>query len=347
MNINNLINKTDKNMRNMYNMFSFIDSAPDNYSSVNQYQENLPFLFSSFQSIIQSEDSSCNITSEDRMNYDDKLVQLENILNNCNNAPNKQECLYDKFNDDMVVNLINDLTNIITRIDRTCIYNNITPSEEENMCSNSNNILNNYNTEDLRKVSLFFAKYSSIIKNLKNVADNNVYDYLNKCGKDTRKLESYNRAQNVLANTLFQLGNINNIIQNIIQNTNVANTNVESTTLNSNYDNSTLNATQTTFNTCINNPEISERITDLNNQIIKLTTNNAILNDKIIKIDKNTKNDNLNSNNDYNNNNNNNWIYIIFMSIFVIIIIVLIYVIMRRRTKTVYTTTSDYISPSI
>jgi hypothetical protein len=336
MNINNLIEQTDKNMKNMYNMFSFIDTSPNNYSSINEYQENLPFLFSSFNTIIQSEDTTCNITSEEKFNYNSKLQQLENILNNCNentNTSNKQECLYNNFNNDNVVNLINDLTNIVLKVDTLCMYRNIIPSQENEMCSNSNNILNSYSQDDIKKTSLFFAKYSSIIKNLKQIADNNIYDYLNKCGSDTKKLESYNRAQNVLANTLFQLGNINNTIQNIINNTSVENTHLNATTENTTQ-NMTQNMTQNTFNTCINNPEISERITDLNNQIRTLTTNNAILNNKLIK----SNNDN-NVNNDNNDkifeNFDNRWIYITFMSIFVIIIIVLIYVIMRRRKTTI------------
>ena len=333
MNINNVINKSDENMRKMYNMFSFIDTKPNTYSSINQYQENLPFLFSSFNDIIQSEDSmSCNITSEDRDDYEMKLQELEGIINSCNNSSNKQECLYNNFNNDEVVNLIDELTNIVLKVDALCLYRKITPLQEENMCSISNNILNGYNVDDLRSSNLFIAKYSSVIKKLKNIADTNIYDYLNRCGADTHKLESYNRAQNILANTLFKLGNVNNTIQNIINNTSI-----DSTNLNTNIDN-TLNATQNTFNSCINEPEVSERITDLNNQIRTLSTNNAILNDKVYKLnDEKLKCDKLkldkykDNNNDKDNDNNERWIYIVFMSIFVIIIIVLIYVIMRRR----------------
>jgi hypothetical protein len=324
MNINNVINKSDDNVRKMFNMFSFVDTPTNTYSSLNTYQENLPFLFNSFTPIIQSEDSMNCITSEDRYEYEDKLRQLQNIISNCNIATNKQECLYNNFTDDKVVNLINHLTNIVRKLNKECMYKNITPSQEENMCSRSNNLLNNYNISDLNKVSVFFAKYSTIIKSLKNLADTNIYDYLNKCGSDTRKLESYNRAQNVLANTLFQLGNINNTVQNIIH----QNTNIDATNIENNVDNSSVTAIQTNYNTCLNNPEISERMTELNNQIRTLTTDNAILHDKMYKLSEQS----IKSKSyvEY-KSDDNKWIYIVFMSIFVIIIIVLIYVIMRRR----------------
>ena len=329
MNINNAINKSDENMRKMYNMFSFVDTPSDAYSSLNSYQENLPFLFSSFSPLIQSEDNMACITSEDRYDYDDKLEELQTIISRCNTATNKQECLYNNFNDDNVVNLINDLTNIIKKLNKDCMYKNITPSQEESMCSRRDNLLNNYNTGDLNKVSVFFAKYSNIIKNLKNLADTNIYDYLNKCGSDTRKLDSYNRAQNVLATTLFQLGSINNNIQTIIQ----QNTNVENT-MNTAIDNSSITSIQNNFNTCLTNPEISNRFTDLNNQIRTLTTNNAILNDKLYKLSED-KTNYKSDKHEKENKDDNKWIYIVFMSVFVIIIIVLIYVIMKRKKTTI------------
>ncbi len=329
MNINNVINNSDTNMRKMYNMFSFVDTPSDAYSSLNSYQENLPFLFSSFSPLIQSEDSMACITSEDRYDYDDKLEELQTIISRCNTAPNKQECLYNNFNDDNVVNLINDLTNIIKKLNKDCMYNNIIPSQEESMCSASDNLLNTYNISDLNKVSVFFAKYSTIIKNLKNLADTNIYEYLNKCGSDTRKLDSYNRAQNVLATTLFQLGTINSNIQNIIQ----QNTSVDNS-INTSVDNSTVTAVQNNFNTCLNNPEISDRFTELNNQIRTLTTDNAILHDRIYKLSEDKSHHRTNKN-EKEIKDDNKWIYIVFMSVFVIIIIVLIYVIMKRKKTTI------------
>jgi hypothetical protein len=328
-------------------MFSFVDTPPNTYSSVNQYQQNLPFLFSSFNDIIKSEDSvSCDITSEDRYDYNIKLQELQNIINRCNNASNKHECLYNNFTDDRVVNLINELTNIVKKISKECMYNRITPEQEENMCSNSNNILNNYNTNDLNKVSVFFAKYSNIIKNLKNIADTNIFDYLNKCGTNTQKLESYNRAQNVLAYTLFQLGGLNTSIHN-----NLVQTNVD-TRIDTRVDNTTLNTTQNNFNSCINDPEISERFIDLNNQIRTLTTDNAILNDKVYKLSDDKLKCDRRDLSRFNNkkNDDNRWIYIVFMSVFIIIIIVLIYVIVRRRNPTIippYDPMSTYVPPPI
>jgi hypothetical protein len=333
MNINNVINKSDVNMKKMFNMFSFVDTPSNAYSSLNSYQENLPFLFSSFSPLIKSEDSMACITSEDRYDYDDKLQQLQSIISRCNTATNKQECLYNNFNDDTVVNLINNLTNIIKKLNKECMYNKIRAEQEEIMCSSSGNLLNSYNVSDLNKVSVFFAKYSTIIKNLKNLADTNIYDYLNKCGSDTRKLESYNRAQNVLANTLFQLGNINNTIQTIIQ----QNTNVDNSR-NTNVDNSSVTAIQTNFNTCLSNPEISGRITDLNNQIRTLTTNNAILNDKLYKLtdDKSKYRTDEKEYKEYKEYKDNLRLIliIVFVSLFVITIIIAIYKIMKERRKT-------------
>ena len=333
MNINNVINKSDTNMRKMFNMFSFVDTPSDSYSPLNGYQENLPFLFSSFTPLIQSEDSMACITSEDKYDYEDKLIELQNIISSCNTATNKQDCLYNNFNDDRVVNLINDLTNIVKKLNKNCMYKNITPAQEENMCSTSNNLLNNYNTSDLNKASVFFAKYSTIIKNLKNLADTNIYDYLNKCGSDTRKLESYNRAQNVLATTLFQLGNINSTIQTIIQQNNVDNS------MNTNVDNSSITAIQTTYNTCLSNPEISDRMTELNNQIRTLTTDNAILNDKLYKSnDEQSKlTDELNNNCvKIRSSNLNIWI-IIGVIIFLNILGIIIAAIYKRKKVIHYT----------
>lgn len=339
MNINNVINKSDTNMKKMYNMFSFVDTPSNTYSSLNSYQEDLPFLFSSFTPIIQSEDSMLCITSEDRYDYNYKLQQLQNIINRCNTATNKHECLYNNFNDNNVVNMINDLTNIVKKLNKECMYKNITPSQEENMCSTSNNLLNNYNISDLNKASVFFAKYSTIIKNLKNLADTNIYDYLNKCGSDTRKLESYNRAQNVLANTLFQLGNINNTIQTIIQqNTNVENTMNTMNTMNTAVDNSSITSIQNNFNTCLTNPEISDRFTELNNQVRTLTTDNAILNDKLYKAndEQSRLEDELNNNCvKIRSSQGKLWIYILIFLIFYIIGSIIFYVIFERKRKVI------------
>jgi hypothetical protein len=333
MNINNLINQNDKNMRNMYDMFSFADSLPNNYSPINQYEENLPFLFSSFSSIITSEDSSnCNITSEDRIDYESKLKQLQNIIDTCNNASNKQECLYNNFTNDNVVILINDLTNIIKKVNKECIYKNLTPTQEQNMCTT--NVINNYNSSDLNKVNVFFTKYSNIIKNLKGIADNNIFDYLNKCGTDTSKLDSYNRAQNVLANTLFQLSNLTQNFTTVantnvanVANTNIANTNVDNTSVNT-----------TVVNTCLNNPEISSRMIDLNNQIRTLTTNNAILTDNLDKAnDEQTRLEEELNNNcvKIRSSQGTLWIYLLIFLILYIIGSIIFYVIFKRKRKVI------------
>ena len=339
MNINNVINKSDTNMKKMFNMFSFVDTPSNTYSSLNSYQENLPFLFSSFSPLIQSEDSMACITSEDRYEYDDKLEELQTIINRCNTATNKQECLYNNFNDDNVVILIDDLTNIIKKLKKECMYKNITPSQEENMCSTSNNLLNNYNIGDLNKVSVFFAKYSTIIKNLKNLADTNIYDYLNKCGSDTRKLESYNRAQNVLANTLFQLGNINSNIQTIIQ----QNTNVDNS-MNTDIDNSSVTAIQTNFNTCLSNPEISDRFTDLNNQVRTLTTDNAILNDRLYKTNNKTGLEEYKEKYEKEKKKYNTirtWFYIFIGIVIFIDVIYLVFKLLRNKRKKSLTVSYD------
>ena len=327
MNINNVINQNDKNLRNMYDMFSFADSLPNNYSPINQYEENLPFLFNSFSSIIASEDSSiCNVTSEDRMDYESKLQQLQNIIQTCNQASNKQECLYNNFTNDNVVILINDLTNIIKKINKDCVYINLTPTQEQNMCST--NVVNNYSSVDLNKVNVFFTKYSNIIKNLKNIADNNVYDYLNKCGTDTGKLDAYNKAQNVLANTLFQLSNINNITQNNLSQTNLSQTNLTNV---SNTDNSSVNTT--VVNTCLNNPDISSRMNDLNNQIRTLTTNNAILTDKLDKAnDEQSRLEELNNKHQRDGGIN---IWLVIAMFIIISIFIIIYAIIRRKKKVI------------
>jgi hypothetical protein len=206
--INNVITGYDNSSRNAYNLFSFVDDSQNEYNNAGIFEKEISDMFTNFRPYVLSEDSKeCSITNIDRLNYDSKLNKLITILNTCKdpNIANKNECIYNEFIKNDTIDTINDLTEIILKLNNECTFKKISAEEKNNICNaNSRDILNNYSSDKINKNYDFINKYSTIILNLKTIADNNLKDYLTQCKQDPERIAKYNTVQNSLAKALFE-----------------------------------------------------------------------------------------------------------------------------------------------
>lgn len=188
------------------NLFTFTDES-NKFQKVSNYQKNLSNLMTDYGPLILSESisQSCNINTVDKITYINKLAELQNIINSCSLAENKEECFYNQFMKDSTLNLINDLSNIVKKINTTCINSSITPTIKQEMCANKNVMLNNYSPTDITKIKDFVVKYNNVIKSIKNISDNYLSYYLNNCNYEPEKINAYRDLQSTLSSTLFDL----------------------------------------------------------------------------------------------------------------------------------------------
>lgn len=207
--VNNVVLGYDKNLRNNYNLFSFIDESQNEYAGVGKYNDNITDFLNNFKPHILSESNpKCEITKEDKDNYEFKIISLENIVNKCNasTVANKQKCLYEEFMKEPTVTLVRDLTAIVKKINQDCIFSKVTAENTTNICrNNSSKILNTYTNPNIKLTQDFVNKYSSIITDLKNIADTNSTAYLTKCNQDPARIKTYNDTQRLLANALLAI----------------------------------------------------------------------------------------------------------------------------------------------
>ena len=211
--VNNVILGYDKNMRDNYNLFSFLDDSQNEYNGVGKYNDNITNFLNTFKPYVLSESNpTCNITKNDRDNYELKIGILENIINKCNGTTveNKQKCLYDEFMKESTINLVKELTAIVKKINNDCIFSKVTSENVTNICrDNSNNILNNYTNDKILLTQDFLNKYTTIISDLKKIADTNSTDYLKKCNQNPVRIKTYNDTQQLLGNALFAINSTN------------------------------------------------------------------------------------------------------------------------------------------
>jgi hypothetical protein len=261
--VNNVILGYDKNMRDNYNLFSFLDESQNEYNGVGKYNDKMTDFLNNFKPYVLSESNpKCNITTEDKDNYDFKINALESIINKCNatTVQNKQKCLYDEFMKEPTIVLVKDLTAIVKKINNDCIFGKITSENVTNICrDNSNNILNNYTNDKILLTRNFLNKYTSIISDLKKISDTNNTAYLTKCNQDPARIKTYNDTQQLLANALIAI--------------------------NPSYTNPTSECKNTTSecipekvctqSVCTNQIGIKTQISDLNNQIKSLKDNST------------------------------------------------------------------------
>jgi hypothetical protein len=208
--VKNVILGYDNNLRNNYSLFSFLDASKNKYSTVGTYNDNIVDFLNDFKPYILGESTplciGTTLTAADRENYEFKISALENILNKCNatSIQNKQQCLYDEFMKEPTFTLVKDLTAIVQKINQDCIFSKISDQNATNICrDNSNNMLNTFSNNDILKTQNFLNKYTSIISDLKRIADTNTKAYLTKCNQDPARIKTYNDTQALLAQALF------------------------------------------------------------------------------------------------------------------------------------------------
>lgn len=206
--INNVISGYDNTARNSYNLFSFIDDSQNEYQNSATFEKEIVDMFTNFRPYVLSEDSNkCTITIQNRLDYDTKISQLQSILTNCNNsnAVNKDECIYNEFIKPATIQNIKDLTQIISKINKDCILTNVVAEDKAYMCNSvRTDMFNNYSNAKIEKNYDFINKYSSIITQLKNIADTNLLNYMSTCNQNPERMASYNNVQNLLAKALFE-----------------------------------------------------------------------------------------------------------------------------------------------
>jgi hypothetical protein len=205
--VSNIISGYDNSLTNPYQLFSFIDEPPNQYIA-SSFEDYMSSKFNDMLPYITSEDSiNCNITTEDRNEFNTKLSKLNQILNKCNDPTiiDRNECVYIEFNKPDTIQTISDLIRIAQKINTECLFKNISGEDTTMLCEDQNQfILNNYSNSDLEKNMNFIKNYSNIIVQLKNIADTNLKSYLQKCGQTPERVQSYNDIQNVLAKALFE-----------------------------------------------------------------------------------------------------------------------------------------------
>jgi hypothetical protein len=206
--INNVVTGYDNAARNSYNLFSFIDDNQNEYHNPVTFEKEIIDMFTNFRPYVLSEDSNkCSIANIDRTTYTSKLNQLNSILTTCNNSnlPNKDECIYNEFIKPETIQNIKDLTTIISKINKDCILNNVVAEEKASMCNSvKTEMFNNYSNDKIQKNYDFINKYSSIIVQLKNIADTNLLNYMTTCNQNPERMATYNNVQNLLAKALFE-----------------------------------------------------------------------------------------------------------------------------------------------
>jgi hypothetical protein len=85
------------------------------------------------------------------------------------------------------------------------MFKNVSTNDKNNVCnSNTTEVLNNFSNDKINKNYDFINKYSTIIVQLKSIADNNLKDYLTSCNQNPERLASYNNVQHLLAKALFE-----------------------------------------------------------------------------------------------------------------------------------------------
>lgn len=207
--IDDIITGFDKSTRSPYSLFAFVDENNSEYGASISFEQEIIKMFENTSSYILSEDSnSCNITSTDRNNYQNKLAELTKLINDCRNLKEPQEkqdeCIYNKLLNDSTKNIINSLIEILKKINADCLTKKIVGQESiKNMCG-ATELFNDYTSSEINKNIEFIKKYSSVMVELKNIADNNIKNYMNKCGSDAKIVENYEQFQNLLSKALFE-----------------------------------------------------------------------------------------------------------------------------------------------
>ena len=206
--INNVVTGYDNTARNSYNLFSFIDDSQNEYQNPVTFEKEIVDMFTNFKPYVLSEDSNkCSITSQNRLDYDMKINQLKTILTTCSNPniANKDECVYNEFIKPETIKNIKDLTEIISKINKDCVLTNVIAEDKTNMCNSvKNEMLNNFTNDKIQKNYDFINKYSSVITQLKSIADTNLSNYMTTCNQNPERMASYNNVQNLLAKALFE-----------------------------------------------------------------------------------------------------------------------------------------------
>ena len=310
--VKNVILGYDKNLRNNYNLFSFIDESQNEYTGVGKYNDNITDFLNNFKPYVLSESNpKCNITKNDKDNYELKINILETIINKCNatSVANKQKCLYDEFMKEPTISLVNDLTTIVKKINQDCIFSKVTSEDATQICrDNSIKILNSYTNPNIKLTQDFLNKYSTIITDLKNIADTNSTAYLTKCNQDPARIKTYNDTQKLLANALLAI-------------------NMTPTS-------ECLPERVCSYNVCSNQIGVKGQLNDLNSQIKTLKEEKACP----VSSSSGSSNDLL-WNSDL--SMRNGYVIVCIIFIFIIIIIILIVMIVKKSDrKEDYTMTS-------
>lgn len=209
--INDIITGFDKTSRSPYSLFAFIDVNDEKspYDLPLSFEEDIVKMFQNTSSFILSEDSNnCNITNTDRNTYHDKLVQLNKLINECKNLGYSQEkqdeCIYNKLLTSSTQDIINSLIQILKKINSNCLTKNVVAEEDlKQMCS-STTLFNDFSSSEINNNIDFIKKYSTIMVELKNIADNNIKNYINRCNKDPKLIDKYNEFQDLLSKALFE-----------------------------------------------------------------------------------------------------------------------------------------------
>lgn len=209
--IDDIITGFDKSTRSPYSLFAFIDENENKsqYGSSISFEQEIIKMFQNSSPYILSEDSnSCNITNADRTNYQNNLAKLIGLINECKNLGYSQEkqdeCIYNKLLTDSTKDIIVSLIQILKKINSDCLTKNIVGEESINQMCGSPEIFNNYSSSEISKNIDFIKKYSSVMVELKNIADNNIKNYMNRCTKDNKIIDNYNEFQDLLSKALFE-----------------------------------------------------------------------------------------------------------------------------------------------
>ncbi len=295
--VKNVILGYDKNLRNNYNLFSFIDESQNEYTGVGKYNDNVADFLNNFKPYILSESNpKCNITKNDKDNYEFKINALEAIINKCNatSVVNKQKCLYDEFMKEPTITLVKDLTAIVKNVNQDCIFSKVNSEDTTQICrDNSSRILNAYTNPNIKLTQDFLNKYTTIITDLKNIADSNSTAYLTKCNQDPARIKTYNDTQKLLANALIAFTPTSECLPEKV----------------------------CTYNVCSNQVGIKGQITDLNSQI------QTLKDEKSCPVEKND----LLWNSEF--SMRNGYVIVCIIFIFIIVIIILIVIIVKKSDK--------------
>jgi hypothetical protein len=207
--INDIITGFDKSTRSPYTLFAFVDENKSEYNSSISFEDEILKMFENTSPYILSEDSSsCNITNTDRNNYQTKLSELTKLINDCkklNLSQEKQdECIYNKLLSDSTKTIILSLIEILKKINSECLTKKIVGEESVIKMCGATDLFNGFSSSDIDKNIEFIKKYSTVMVELKNIADNNIKNYMNKCRKDPTIIQKYEMFQDLLSKALFE-----------------------------------------------------------------------------------------------------------------------------------------------